>query len=158
VRAEEPPPIFDKRPYAEAKAAAERDGKWFIVKGTAVWCGPCREMDRTTWRDDKVVAWLKENAVVVALDVDKQDRIASDLRISAMPTMIAFNGGKEIDRVVGLIAPGEFLRWLKGMPKSEKAIDAVRAKAHPKDGGKEVDVDARLTLARTLQSQNDYTE
>lgn len=95
----DPPPIFDTRSYAQAKSAAEAGKKWFIVKATADWCVPCKQMDKTTWRDEKVVKWLKEQAVLVAVDVDKQKDVAKQLEIRAMPTMIAFRGGaEEFDR------------------------------------------------------------
>ncbi len=109
------PPIFDQRPYAEAKAAAEADGKLLIVKGTATWCGPCQQMDKTTWRDEQVVAWLKEHAIVVAVDVDAEQATAQELAIQAMPTMIAFKDGKEIGRIVGMLGPTQFLPWLDSL-------------------------------------------
>ncbi len=119
----DPPPVFDKRPYAEAKKAAEDEKKWFIVKGTAVWCGPCKDMDKTTWRDDKVVKWLEKNAIVVALDVDKEKKLAEGLGIEAMPTMIAFkDDGKEFARVVGYKSPEAMLAWLDGVAKGERSI------------------------------------
>src|SRR4051812_48064980 len=82
--AEDPPPVFDRRPYEEAKAAAVKDKKWFLVKATASWCGPCKQMDKTTWRDEQVVAWLKDHAVAVQLDVDEQKPLSRQLDIQAM--------------------------------------------------------------------------
>lgn len=156
VRAEEPP-VFDKRPYAEVRAAAETSKKWFIVKGTAVWCGPCKQMDKTTWVDQKVVKWLGSNALVVALDVDKSPDIAKELNIEAMPTMIAFKDGKEFDRIVGYRSADALLAWLEGVNKGETSMEVVRAKAKSKPGER-VDVDAKLNLARTLASSGKYIE
>lgn len=156
---DDPPPVFDKRQYAEAKKAAEDDKKWFIVKATAVWCMPCKQMDRTTWRDEKVVKWLTENAITVAFDVDKEKKLAKDLSIEAMPTMIAFRSGNEFDRVVGYKAPGEFLAWLEGIARGEKSIEAVRKRAGKRDGPKgTVDIQARLELARSLARTGKYRE
>lgn len=151
----EPPAVFDKRPYAEAKKAAEQGKKWFIVKGTATWCGPCKKMDATTWVDDKVVKWVTDNAVAVALDVDQQKGLAGTLAIEAMPTMIAFKGGKEFDRIVGYKSPAEMLEWLEGIAKGEKSIEAVKKRAAPRPDG-EVDVDARYDLARKLAQDGHF--
>jgi thioredoxin 1 len=118
---DDPPPVFDKRPYAGAKKAAEDANKWFIVKATAVWCAPCKMMDRTTWRDEKVVKWFEANGIVVALDVDAQQKLAEDLAIQAMPTMIAFKEGKEFDRIVGYKSAADFLGWLDGIARGEKS-------------------------------------
>jgi thioredoxin-like negative regulator of GroEL len=111
------PPVFDTRSYAEAKAAAEADHRWFIVKGTAVWCPPCKAMDKTTWRDESVVAWFRQNGIAVALDVDLEPQIAKKLDISGIPVMIAFKDGVEIDRIVGMREPADFLAWLNGLDK-----------------------------------------
>jgi thiol-disulfide isomerase/thioredoxin len=110
------PPVFDQRPYAEAKAAAAAEGKWFIVKATAVWCGPCKQMDKTTWRDEKVVAWCEANAIVVAVDVDQEPSLAKELAVEGMPTMIAFREGQtEAARVLGFRPAGDFLAWLENL-------------------------------------------
>ncbi len=159
VRDNDTPPVFDKRPYAEARKTAEAHNKWFIVKATAVWCLPCKQMDRTTWRDEKVVKWLGKNAIAVAVDVDEQKKVAKKLSIEAMPTMIAFRDGNEFDRVVGYKGPDEFLVWLEGIARGEKSIELIRRRAGsraPKDG--KVDIDARLDLARKLAQAGKYDE
>jgi thioredoxin 1 len=156
-------PVFDSRPYAEAKKAAEEADKWFIVKGTAVWCGPCKQMEKTTWRDEKVVAWVKKHAIVVSLDVDKQAGIARELRINAMPTMIAFRKGKEFDRIVGMRDAPAFLGWLEGIDRGETSIQKVRerAGARPVEGAPaeaKVDIRARYELASNLVQSGQLDE
>ncbi len=159
VHAEDPPAVFDKRPYAEAKKAAESAKKWFIVKATAVWCMPCKQMDKITWRDEKVVKWLKDNAIVIAIDVDKEKTLAKKLAVAAMPSMIAFRDGKEFDRVVGYKSAEDFLAWLEGIARGEKAIDQIRKRAGDRVGADgKVDIMARLELARALAQSRKYDE
>lgn len=157
VRGDDPPPVFDKRPYADARQAAMDAKKWFVVKGTAEWCMPCKQMDRTTWRDEKVVAWLKEHAFAVAVDVDKQRAVARDLKIRAMPTIIAFKDGEEFDRIVGYKSPADFLVWLEGLAQGKKSIEALREHTAPKGEGRE-NIEARLNLARSLAASGDIEE
>lgn len=153
------PPVFDKRAYAEAKKAAADGKKWFIVKATAEWCGPCKQMDKTTWRDEKVVKWITDNAIVIALDVDKEPKRSQELSVEAMPTMIAFkNGVDEFDRIVGYKPADEMLVWLEGLAKGEKSIEAVRRKATTPAAGEKQDVAARMDLARTLSMQGKGAE
>lgn len=145
---EGPPPVFDKRPYAEARRAATEGKKWFIVKATAEWCPPCKQMDKTTWRDAKVEGWLKQHAVAVALDVDTHPTIAKHLEVQAMPTMIAFRDDQEFDRIVGYKSPTDLLGWFEGIAAGKKAIEAVRERAQPEQG--QHDVEARRELAHAL--------
>ncbi len=156
--AEGAPPVFDTRPYAEARQAAEGGDRWFIVKATAAWCGPCRKMDSTTWVDARLVDWIKANAIAVALDVDKEPATAKSLAISAMPTMIAFKGGKEVDRIVGYRSADEMLAWIDGLTKGRTSMDALREKAKKPAPGNKVDVSARLELARAMAMQGKFDE
>src|SRR5436190_18845685 len=82
------PEIFSKKSFDEAKSQAKAEGKLFIADDTATWCGPCKSMDKTTWVDEKVVAWINEHAMAAQIDIDKDKDRAADLEISAMPTII----------------------------------------------------------------------
>lgn len=146
------PPIFDDRPYAEARQAALDEGKLFIVDFTAEWCMPCKQMDRTTWIDPEVVAWIEANAIAVQIDVDHEKRIAIDYQVRAMPTIVAVVDGEEFDRVIGLKKPDQLIEWLDGIDTGERAIDGIEAaaKADPND------VDARYNLARNLLQQGQF--
>ena len=70
-----PPPVFDQRPYAAARKAAQAGKKWFVVQATATWCLPCKQMDKTTWRDEAVVLWLRANAMTRGWRTRRRSRI-----------------------------------------------------------------------------------
>jgi thioredoxin-like negative regulator of GroEL len=87
--------MFTDMPFAEALERARTEKRWLLVDATAVWCGPCQQMERTTWKDPMVLAWVAEHAIAVQIDVDKQADVAAQLEIAAMPTMILFRDGRE---------------------------------------------------------------
>ncbi len=120
VAATASPSFFSHEPYAEAKALAAKQDKLFFVKGTAEWCGPCKMMDRTTFKDERVIEWLTGHTIAVAVDVDKQPEIARRLRIRAMPTMILFRGDEELGRVVGYRDAGKLMAWLESTSSGER--------------------------------------
>ena len=149
--AAEPPPVFTGRGYDEAKNDAETAGKLFLVSATASWCAPCKQMDRTTWIDPRVVEWIGERAVAVQVDVDRDRPHAAPLNIRAMPTMIVFREGREFDRVIGYRSADELLSWLDGVCDGRREIDALGEAAGDRAGPDgRVDVRARLNLARML--------
>ncbi|MEM7228349.1 MAG: thioredoxin family protein [Planctomycetota bacterium] len=101
--------------FDAALATNTTDGKVLVVKATASWCGPCKEMDRTTWVDANVHTWFDANGTAITVDVDDEAETAARLRVQAMPTMIAFRSGQEVDRAVGYMDGRELLRWLDGV-------------------------------------------
>ncbi len=142
------PDFFTDKPYAEARLQAEKDGKLLFVKATAVWCGPCKRMDRTTFTDQRVIDWLTERAVSVSVDVDDQPGIARDLSVRAMPTTILFREGEELARVVGYRDADGLLEWLAGATDP----DADRAEAGNVPSG---NMQTRLQHARELFFRGD---
>jgi len=122
------PPVFTHQTVSEAKAAVAGTNRILVVKGTAAWCPPCKEMDRTTWRDPKVEKWFADNGIVIALDVDQSVADAKALRIMAMPTMVAFKGDVEFDRVMGYQDAEELLGWLNGVKAGKQHGGAPETK------------------------------
>ncbi len=155
----EPPPIFAENDLEKAQKEAAETGKLLLVDATAVWCMPCKKMDRTTWVDPSVVAWLEDHGVAVQFDVDDDKKLARELEIQAMPTVIVFRDGAEFDRVVGYQTAEQLLEWLDGVQVGRRAIDALREAAGDRsDPEGNVDIRARLSLARTLAQRGKLDE
>ena len=62
--------IFSQYSYDQAKQKAERDHKLLLIDFTASWCPPCKRMESSTWPDEALQAWVKENAIAIQIDVD----------------------------------------------------------------------------------------
>jgi hypothetical protein len=148
------PAVFTSQTYDEALTLAKATGKLLVLDATAAWCQPCKTMDRVTWSDARVVAWLRQHAVALQLDVDEEKAVAASLCIRAMPTVVAFREGAEFDRVVGMKRPEELIVWLEGVQRGETAIDPLRRSAAAKAG----DMQARYALARALLASRRFTE
>jgi len=144
--APEKPPLFAAEGLAAAGARALAAGRWLILDATARWCQPCKLMDRTTWRDPGVEAWIAAHAVAIQVDVDAEEDAARELAIGAMPTVIAFRDGKEQDRVVGYRTAAALLQWLAGLERGESSIDQLRRSVPDP----ERDMQGRLRLAQAL--------
>jgi thioredoxin 2 len=70
-----------------------------LVDFYADWCGPCKAMAPTL---DEFAEKRAGEALVVKLDTDANPLTASRFGIRGIPTLIAFQGGKERGRHVGL--------------------------------------------------------
>ncbi len=148
------PAVFAEFEFATARERALAERKLLLVDATAEWCGPCKMMDRSTWVDPTVVAWLRDHALAIQVDVDANKDVARELRIEAMPTIIAFVDGAEFDRVVGAKKPTELIAWLEGIKRGETSLVVHKRRVR----GKPADMGARLNLARELTRTGRYDE
>lgn len=113
------PPIITLMAFDAALAANTENDTLLVVKATASWCPPCKEMNRTSMRDENVELFIREHGVAIELDVDDHPDAARTLRVEAMPTMIAFRKGKEIARHVGFLDARQLLAWLTRETRAE---------------------------------------
>ena len=109
-------PIRLDRPLKVTDADFERviDGASVpvIVDCYADWCGPCRMMAPTL---DEFARATSGHVLVLKLDTDANPLTARRLGIKGIPTLIAFKGGREVRRHVGLADP-RALQALAGLP------------------------------------------
>ncbi|GMV96122.1 MAG: hypothetical protein AMXMBFR83_04910 [Phycisphaerae bacterium] len=95
----------------QARARAEQEQKVVFVDFYATWCGPCKLLDQTTWKDEKVVAWLKEKTIPLKLDAEVEMRAADAYRVTGYPTLVFLRpDGREIGRLEGYLSAAEFIR------------------------------------------------
>ena len=71
-------------------------GKLVVVDFHAVWCPPCRAIAPQVHK-------LAENndIVVVKVDVDEAQEVASSEGVSAMPTFVFYKDGRKVDEFRG---------------------------------------------------------
>jgi len=100
------------RPFSEqALAEARASDRPVLIDFQAAWCLPCREMDRTTFRDAEVVRAAAEFATLRA-DVTEQDEQTAALMarfgVAGVPTYVLLGAdGRERRRLVGFVPAGE---------------------------------------------------
>jgi len=94
-----------------ALQAAQSSKKPLVVDFFATWCGPCKQLEET-WADPQVASALTR-FITVKIDVDKQEQLAQQYKIEAMPTILFLApDGKEKARQVGYMGPGDMRKLL----------------------------------------------
>jgi len=88
-----------------------------LIDFQADWCLPCREMDRTTFRDPGVVR-VAESYTTLRFDVTAEDEAVSKLMgrfgVAGVPTYVLLGpDGREHRRLVGFVPAKEMLEAMK---------------------------------------------
>lgn len=81
-----------------------------LVDFWATWCGPCRMLAPTI---EEIACELEGKVKVGKVDVDEQPGLAAKFRVSSIPTLIVFVGGKVKSTTVGVRPKGMIMDLLK---------------------------------------------
>lgn len=70
-----------------------------LIDFFATWCGPCKAIGPIL---DEFAGENQGKVKVVKLNVDENPRTPAKYGVRGIPTLILFNQGKEIDKIVGM--------------------------------------------------------
>jgi len=99
-----------------------------IVDFWAPWCGPCKTLGPLL---EKTVTAARGKVKLVKIDIDKNQRIAQQLRIQSIPAVYAFHNGQPVDGFVGALPESQvkaFVNRLAGAA-GPSPVDEILAEA-----------------------------
>lgn len=77
-----------------------------LVDFYAKWCGPCKML---TPEVQKVARNMKDQLKVVKVDIDVNPKVAQQLHIQSVPTMILFKKGQIVWRRSGMMGANQIV-------------------------------------------------
>lgn len=80
-----------------------------LVDMWAPWCGPCRFLSPVV---EQLAAELAGRLRVAKMNVDENPTTAARFQIQSIPALLVFQGGREVDRIVGAQPKSEIRRRL----------------------------------------------
>jgi thioredoxin 1 len=83
-----------------------------LVDFWATWCGPCKMVAPVL---EEIASEKSGQLTVAKLDVDANPETARDFQVVSIPTMILFQNGEAVKRIVGAKGKAALLRELAGV-------------------------------------------
>lgn len=87
-----------------------KSDKPVLVDFFADWCGPCRMVSPII---EELAGQYEGKVLVGKLDVDANQKVASDYRVMSIPTVILFEKGKEVSRQVGFSGRDGYIKMVE---------------------------------------------
>lgn len=80
-----------------------------LIDFFAEWCGPCKMMSPILKQVKKDIG---DTAIILKVDVDKNQELASKFQIRGVPTLLLFKEGKILWRQSGVVQKNELVNLL----------------------------------------------
>lgn len=83
-----------------------------LVDFWAEWCGPCQRLGPTI---DALAEQYAGKVKVGKVNIDQNQGVAGNLGIASIPTVLIFQGGQPVQRLVGLRGKSDYEEILDGI-------------------------------------------
>lgn len=122
---------FFKGTWEEALAEAKAKDRLIFVDAYAVWCGPCKRMAATTFKDEKAGKFYNANFVNMKIDMEKKPgrKFGKKYPVGAFPTLMYIDGdGKLVHKVTGAQKTEAFIKLGKfALSKIDNSAEYAKA-------------------------------
>lgn len=108
--------------YNMARAMSVNTGKFIVMDFWAVWCGPCKAMDKELWLTEEAAS-VADNFVPLKVDIDRERNLAMEYGANAIPKVVIMDAlGNIIWERVGFSRPQEYLEILESLPAENPVL------------------------------------
>jgi len=131
---------FDQSSFKDLIAKAKKEKKLVFIDAYAVWCGPCKMMDKNVFTEKSVGDYFNKNFVSSRIDMEKGEgvELAKKYNVRAYPTYLFINGdGEIVHRVLGYVEEKPFIQFAKDAEDPKRNIGALKARFEKGDADPE---------------------
>lgn len=150
---------FIKEDLASAQLQAKKSDKVIFVDAYTTWCGPCKMMDRKTFKDEDASKFYNENFVNLKMDMEKGDGplFAQKHTIRGYPSLLFLNAaGELVHRSLGFQDATKFLELGKAAVNPERQVITLQKRFE--QGDKDQEFLLNYADALTMAGMDGYEE
>jgi thioredoxin 1 len=81
-----------------------------VVDFWAPWCGPCKSIAPVL---EEIAKDMGGQVTIYKVNVDDNPKSPAQYSVRAIPNLVIFKGGAEVDRVVGAVAKDQLVATIK---------------------------------------------
>ncbi|MFT5429541.1 MAG: tetratricopeptide (TPR) repeat protein [Myxococcota bacterium] len=140
-----------------AMADASRRDKPMLVYLHTSWCGPCKRLAATTFKDKAFAEHLNRSLIAVSLDAEKEPgrTFCRDKSINSYPTLVFLGSdGREIDRTFGYRPARQMGQLVDNMLADRNTVDDMRRRIATKPDN----LGLRMRLGQHLAMRGETTD
>lgn len=122
---------FYELSYEDALKMAKQQGRKLFIDCYTTWCGPCKYMSETVFKQENVGDFLNQNFICLKYDMEKGEgpELAKKFGVRAYPTFVIVNPDGTIrHKLVGGGEGEKFIERVKESFDDNKALGALDAK------------------------------
>ncbi len=122
---------FQDLSYEEALKKSKQQGRKLFIDCYTTWCGPCKYMSETVFKQEKIGDFLNQNFICLKYDMEKGEgpELAKKFGVRAYPTFIIVNPDGTIrHKLVGGGEEEQFIERVKESFDDNKALGVLDTK------------------------------
>ncbi len=90
--------LFTTGEWNDVLSKAKKSGKYIFVDAYATWCGPCKKLKSTTFKEQEVISYFNENFINFSIDTEKGSGImlSKKWEVLMYPTLLFFDSNGKL--------------------------------------------------------------
>jgi len=148
---------FEEGTFKEALAKAEAEDKLIFMDAYAVWCGPCKMMDRDVFAEAEVGGYYNQHFVNVKMDMEKGEGVvlAERYGVQAYPSLLFLNSnGDLVHRGLGYHEAEAFVKL--GRTANDPQANMAYLETQYADGNREPEFLKKYTALRAAEMDGSH--
>ena len=105
--------------FEQAVEKASKENKKIFIYGHTDWCGYCRKMEKSTFKEKEVNEYMNANFINLNYDLEKDEgiHIAAKYGLKSYPAYVLLSPqGELLSKAGGYLSQEKFLGWVKETP------------------------------------------